>query len=184
MAPPGQNSQAEAAAAPLPLFRPEALAAQESLHGEILLIRPLSLAILMWLGIGVGAALLALLFFARIPESSPVSGVLLPKTAGGSASRWEASFDVPSSLAPFVKTGTSLVIRCPGCTDLGQKPTAHVVRIDNPGFQGAAIRATVVLPPELASSLRGDSAGGTTVQAEVPTGRISLIHWLLRPSPR
>jgi hypothetical protein len=183
MAPPGQNSQAEAAAAPLPLFRPEALAAQESLHGEILLIRPLSLAFLMWLGIGVGAALLALLFFARVPESSPVSGVLLPMAAGGLASRWEASFDVPSSLAPFVKTGTSLVIRCPGCTDLGQKPTAHVVRIDNLGSQGA-IRATAALPPEIASSLRGDSAGGITVEAEVPTGRVSLIRWLLRPSSR
>jgi hypothetical protein len=91
---------------------------------------------------------------------------------------------VPLSLAPFVKTGTSLVIRCPGCTDLGQKLTAHVVRIDNLGSQGAAIRATAALPPEIASSLRSDSAGGITVEAEVPTGRVSLIRWLLRPSSR
>jgi hypothetical protein len=182
MPPPGQNSQAEAAAIPLPLFRPEALAAQESQHGEILLIRPLSLGFLIWLGIGVGAVLLTLLFFARIPDAAQASGVLLPAEAGSSASRGEAIFDVPSSLAPFVKTGTSLVIRCPGCADLGPKLTANVVRIEGSGSQ--TIRATVALPSEIISKLRKDAQRSVGVEAEVPTGRTSLIHWLLKPSPR
>lgn len=181
MPPPGMNSQAEAAANSLPLFRPEAMAAHESLHGEILLIRPLSLAFLTWLGIGLGAALLALLFLARIQDAAPVTAVLLPGTATP-ASQVEASLDVPLSLAPFVKVGTSLVIRCPGCNDLGQRLTANVIRIENSGSQ--TFRATIALPPEIARSLGSDSAGRAAIEAEIPTGRTSLIHWLLKPSSR
>lgn len=180
MPPPGTNSQAEAAANSLPLFRPEAMAAQESLHGEILLIRPLSVALLVWMGIGLGVALLASLFFARIPNAAPITGVLFPAGAASSASQLEAGLDVPSSLAPFVKVGTSLVIRCPGCNHPGQKLTANVIRIENSGSQ--TLRATVAFPPEIARSMRSDSPANAAVEAEIPTGRTSLIHWLLKPS--
>lgn len=180
MPPPGTNSQPVAVPDSLPLFRPEALAAQGSQQGEILLIRPLSLALLIWLGIGVGTSILALLFFARIPDAASVNSVLLPTGAGRPGAPWEASFDVPSSLSPFVKTGTSLVIRCPGCNDAGQKLKADVVRTESTGSQ--PIRATVALSPEIASTLHSDSASGISVQVEIPTGRTSLIHWLLKPS--
>ena len=43
---------------PLPLFRPEALASQQQkLYGDILLIRPLSLAFLGWLGLVIAASI-------------------------------------------------------------------------------------------------------------------------------
>jgi hypothetical protein len=182
MPPPGQNSQAVAAVDPLPLFRPEALAAQESLHGEILLIRPLSLTFLIWLGIGLGTVLLASLFLGRITETIPVTGRLLPAGAASSPSPLVATFDVSSRFAPFVKVGTSLVIRCPGCNDLGQKLTANVVRIESPGSQ--TIRAAVALPSEIVSKLPQHAEGSVALEAEIPIGRTSLINWLLKPSPR
>jgi hypothetical protein len=185
MPPSGTNSQVEAAPTTLPLFRPEALAAQESLHGEILLIRPLSLTFLVWLGIALGGALLGFVFFGRITETAQVNGVLLPGEAASPSSRMEAVLDVPSSMAPFVQIGTSLVIRCPGCTDLGQKLAGQVVRVENPTALGSTTRVTVALPSEMAASLPKDRVGGSVaVEAEVPAGRTSLIHWLLKPSPR
>jgi hypothetical protein len=185
MPPSGTNSQVEGAPTPLPLFRPEALAAQESLHGEILLIRPLSLTFLVWLGIALGGALLGFLFLGRITETAQVTGVLLPGEAASPSSPMEAGLDVPLSMAPFVQVGTSLVIRCPGCTGLGQKLTGNVVRIENPGAQESTMRVTVALPLEIVPSLPKERVvSSITVEAEVPLGRTSLIHWLLKPSPR
>lgn len=183
MPPPLTNSQAEETLRSLPLFRPEVMAAHGNLHGEILLIRPLSITFLIWLGVGLGVAVLGLLFFARIPESVPVTGVLLSIGTPKSGSQPEASLDVPPQLAPFLRVGTSMVVRCPGCTDLGKEATASVIRIENPGTQ--TIRVTIVLPSEIAQSLRSsDSAGSALVEAEILTGRASLMHWLLKPSSR
>jgi hypothetical protein len=58
MARSGTNPHAETLAQPLPLFRPEALAAQETIHGEVLRIRPLSLVFFLWLGAALGAVAL------------------------------------------------------------------------------------------------------------------------------
>src|SRR5262245_37107495 len=56
----GTNPQAEAPPQALPLFRPEALAARETLHGDVLRIRPLSLFFFLGLGAALGA--LALIY--------------------------------------------------------------------------------------------------------------------------
>jgi len=57
------KTDAEPPQPPLPLFRPEVLAARgQKLYGEILLIRPLSSALFAWLGIVLATALLVLLF--------------------------------------------------------------------------------------------------------------------------
>src|SRR5215510_11308020 len=56
------KTDAEPPQPPLPLFRPEVLAAHgQKLYGEILLIRPLSSALFAWLGIVLATALLVLL---------------------------------------------------------------------------------------------------------------------------
>lgn len=181
MPPSGTNSQAEAAPT-LPLFRPEAMAAQERLHGEVLLIRPLSLAFLIWLAIGLGVALLAFLVFGRTTETAQIPTVLISPSAAGSPAK--AGLDVPSSYAPFVHPGTSLVIRCPGCSDPGQKLNGKVISIEKPAAPGSLSHAIVALPPEFASLTGGQDSGEVALEAEVPVGRTSLIHWLLKPSPR
>jgi hypothetical protein len=57
----GTKPQAEALPQVLPLFRPEALAAQETMHGDVLRIRPLSLIFFLFLGAALGAVTLVYL---------------------------------------------------------------------------------------------------------------------------
>src|SRR5205807_9764630 len=83
---------------PLPLFRPEALASQQQkLYGEILLIRPLSLAFLGWLGIAIAGCVLGFLLLGQITEIARVSGVLLPSPETTAAST-EADLFVPDRI--------------------------------------------------------------------------------------
>ena len=189
MPPSSTNSQVEAAPNVLPLFRPEAIAAQERTHGEILLIRPLSLAFLLWLGIGLGAASLGFLMFGRVTDTTQVAGVLLRGPSPSSAAPTVVRLDLPASIAPFVQAGTSLVLRCPGCADPGQKLSTSVVEVGHPPQPGSPIRVTVALPPEALAALPHNNEAevnnaGVALEVEVPLGRTSLIHWLLKPSAR
>jgi hypothetical protein len=54
----GTKPHAEPPPQALPLFRPEALAAQETMHGDVLRIRPLPLIFFLWLGAALGAVAL------------------------------------------------------------------------------------------------------------------------------
>lgn len=187
MPPQATNSQGEAASRISPLFRPEALAAQESGHGEILLIRPLSLTFLIWLGILLGAGMMGFLFLGRITETVQVEGTLLPRMVEGQGSATaqpEAAFNVPADWASSLQPGTSLDVRCPGCTNPGRRLDGRVIRVDSPA-QGSAVQVTVALPSSTPSLLSEDLASSSAgLAAEIPLGRTSLIHWLLKPSPR
>ena len=159
------------------------MAAQETLHGEILLIRPLSLTLLIWLGIVLGAALLGFLFLGRVTYTQQITAVLLPGHATESSANAAVAFDVPSSLAPLVQAGTSLVIRCPGCTGFRQGLTGKVVRAEGPAGPGSATRVIVEVPAAALPLAAGTgSAGSVDLRAEIPLGRTSLIHWLLKPA--
>src|SRR5215467_16350299 len=62
---------------PLPLFRPEAIAAlQQKFYGEIILIRPFSLMLLCWFALGISAAVLGFLFLGQYTERARVPGVM------------------------------------------------------------------------------------------------------------
>ena len=51
---------------PLPLFRPEAVAAlQQKFYGEIILVRPFPLMLLCWFALGITAAVLGFLFLGQ-----------------------------------------------------------------------------------------------------------------------
>lgn len=54
----GKNPQAEARPPILPLFRPEAMAEQERMHGDVLRIRPLPLVFFTWLAAAAAAGTL------------------------------------------------------------------------------------------------------------------------------
>src|ERR1700743_2739168 len=71
-----QNSGPDQSAS-LPLFRPEALAAQQQkFHGEIIFIRPLSLAVLSWIAIGTAAGVIVFLFLGQHTERIRASGTI------------------------------------------------------------------------------------------------------------
>ena len=95
---------------PLPLFRPEALASQQQkLYGEILMIRPLSLTFLAWLGVAIAASVLGFLLLGQITEKARVSGVLLPAYEITAAPE-EADLFVPNGMLRFVQPGEHLLL--------------------------------------------------------------------------
>src|SRR5437763_5845552 len=123
---------------PLPLFRPEALASQQQkLYGEILLIRPLSLTFLVWLGVAIAASVLGFLLLGQITENARVSGVLLPASEINAAPQ-EANLFVPDGILRFVQPGEHLLLIGPA----DQRQSVTVQRISN-----SAISLTEVPPP-------------------------------------
>src|SRR6516165_894245 len=62
---------------PLPLFRPEAVAAPDKFYGDTLQIRAFPEAMLGWLGAGVLGAVLSFLAVAQHAETLRTSGVVV-----------------------------------------------------------------------------------------------------------
>jgi hypothetical protein len=189
----GTNSQA--VAQPLPLFRPEALAAQERMHGDVLRIRPLSLAFFPCLGAALLAVALAYLFAGHYTETGRVTGFLLAQpqatTAPASATRpstelpSQALFVVPGRWIGAVQRGATVEVRCPGCADPGRKLVAEVVDVSQSSDQNAATyKIILALPSDSSVFLPRTSSpqSSTRLEAEIPLGRRPLIHWLMQQS--
>src|SRR5215467_3890770 len=101
---------------PLPLFRPEALAAQQQkFYGEILLIRPLALTLFVWLGIGLASAVIGFLLLGHHTERVRVSGIISSGQSAGSSNPTssEANLYVPERAVSFVRTGETVVLQSP-----------------------------------------------------------------------
>ncbi len=84
---------------PLPLFRPEALAAQQhKFYGQIVLIRPFSLLFLGLLGFVIAASTAAFLVLGHYTEKAYVSGILLVQSSNPTSAspQLTADFYVPS----------------------------------------------------------------------------------------
>src|SRR5947207_8254903 len=132
----------QGAAKPLPLFRAEALAAQQQkFYGEILLIRPLSLALLGWLGISISSLVLGFLLLGHYTERVTVSGAI---AASDSNHRVEADLYVPARAAGFLHSGGTISVRCRTCTGLSEQ-TATVEEISPtiPGPEETASQANM-----------------------------------------
>ena len=171
---------------PLPLFRPEALASQQQkLYGEILLIRPLSLAFLGWLGVAMAGSVLGFLLLGQITEKARVSGVLLP--ARETSALTEADLFVPDGILGFVQPGEHLLLVGPS----DQRQSVTVQRISNAVVSPAEVplreKLATATPMHrvvvtLSSPIRGASSATysplTRVEAEIPLGRKALIKWL------
>jgi hypothetical protein len=189
MAPSGTNSQA---APPLPLFRPEALAAQEKEHGDVLRIRPLSLAFFPWLAITVGAVVLAYLLVGHYTENVRITGFLVagpndaPAANEASQRRARAILVVPARWIGAFRQGTNVEVRCPGCSDPGRKLAAEVVNASPSVTDQNALtyQVLVAFPSEPSNFLPHASSpqSGTRLEAEIPLGRRPLIHWLTKQS--
>lgn len=190
---------------PLPLFRPEAIAAlQQKFYGEIILVRPFSLMLLCWFALGITAAVLGFLFLgqytdrARVPGVFTSSGIAYP---GASGAGMGAEFYVPGNLLDRLHPGTQLTLRCDSCPvkfahqvgtvmeipqtpvapmELSQKDLGMAGPVDNiPVF-----KIKVSLPPQAAQTLQVNPSTQTVVrvEAEIPLGRKPLIKWFFERS--
>ena len=190
MPPSGTNSQAEAHPSTLPLFRAEALAAQERLHGEVLQIRLFSLVFFARLGIAIAAVALGFLLAGHYTEKARVAGFLwtAPPAESASASspeRLQAVFYVPARWLRFVQPGETVSLRCPGCPDPWHKLTGKVMQISReaPAAE-STLRVTIAFPSDVSQLLpKTDSRqSAIKLEAELPLGRRPLIHWLFERS--
>lgn len=174
-----RNSYPETTQQPLPLFRAQALAAQQhKFYGEILLIRPLSLTLLFWLGITVSAVVIAFLMLGNYTEKIHVTGVLLPVENA----RSQANLYVPARAVKFVRPGDSIQVRYQS-----QTATGHVSEMSNSVLSREEVaaqskmlvrepmyRISLALPLVNAKAL----PEGAAVEAELRLGPRPLLQWL------
>jgi len=190
---------------PLPLFRPEAIAAlQQKFYGEIILVRPFSLMLLCWFALGITAAVLGFLFLGQYTERARVPGIIsasslsYPGSAGGGTG---AEFYVPASLRDRVHVGAQLTLRCDSCPSKFARLVGTVLEVlqapvepaelsrKNPGLAGPldkiqVYKIKVSLPPQAAQTMQVDPSTqtGVRVEAEIPLGHKPLIKWFFERS--
>jgi hypothetical protein len=166
---------------PLPLFRPEAVAARQALQGEVLGIRPLSwICFVSLIGLIILSAL-GLLFFSHFEFTTTVSGVVSPVAASPKAPNTEATFYIPQRWTHDLHPGISVLVHCAHCT--GRALTGVVSAIDPVPVSTDMARPGTVFKVTLALSLpQSKSAGaeqfrpGTKLEAEFPVERRPLIR--------
>jgi len=180
---------------PLPLFRPEAIAAlQQKFYGEIILIRPFPLMLLCWFALGITAAVLGFLFLGQYTERARVPGII---NSGLS----EAAVYVPARMIAGLHPGTQLTLRCSSCPAQFARQVGTVLEIPQapatpadlsqanldlagPGNTIAIYKIKVSLPPQAAQTMQVDPStqAGVKVEAEIPLGHKPLIKWFFERS--
>lgn len=181
---------------PLPLFRPEAIAAlQQKFHGEIILIRPFPLMLLCWFALGITAAVLGFFFLGQYTEKARVAGIIT-NTAGAKA---EAAVYVPAGMIARLHPGTQLSVRCDSCPaqfarqigtvqEIPQSPLSPAdisnANLNLAGTGNQIYKIKVSLPPQAAQTMQVNPStqAGVRVEAEIPLGHKPLIKWFFERS--
>jgi hypothetical protein len=180
----------------VPLFRPQALAAQQKLYGEILLIRPFSLFFLGWLATGVVAAVFGFLTLGHYTEKARVAGFLVSyqEASSSSDSQVKAIFYIPSGSERFVQPGEHIILECQGCPNTARPLAAKIMQVaaakpaskGGDGLEGnVRYEVTMRLPTEVLTWFPKGVAvqAGMGLSAEIPVGRKPLVRWLFeRPA--
>jgi hypothetical protein len=179
---------------PLPLFRPEAIAAlQQKFHGEIILIRPFPLMLLCWFALGITAAVMGFFFLGQYTEKARVPGIVT------NAGQSEAAVYVPASLIARLHPGTQLSLRCDSCPAQFTRQVGTVMEIPQSPLSPADIsnanlnlagtgnqiyKIKVSLPPQAAQTMQVNPSTqtGVRVEAEIPLGHKPLIKWFFERS--
>jgi len=185
---------------PLPLFRPEAIAAlQQKFYGEIILVRPFSLMLLCWFALGITAAVLGFLFLGQYTERARVPGLVSASSLSDPVGSG-AEFYVPGNLRDRLHVGSQLTLRCDLCpakfahqrgtildiTQTPMDPTEFSQK--NPGLVGpldkSIYKIKVSLPPQAAQTMQVNPStqAGPKVEAEIPLGHKPLIKWFFERS--
>jgi hypothetical protein len=189
---------------PLPLFRPEAVAAlQQKFHGEIILIRPFPLMLLCWFALGITAAVLGFLFLGQYTEKAHVPGIITiaGPAPNSSAAKSEAEIYVPAPMIVRLHPGTQLSVRCDSCPaqlarqigtvlEIPQSPISPAdlseanLNLAGPGNKIQLYKIKVSLPPQAAQTmqLNPSTHAGVRVEAEIPLGHKPLIKWFFERS--
>jgi hypothetical protein len=156
---------------PLPLFRAEAMAAQQQkFYGEILLIRPLSLTLFFWLGMGVSALVLGFLLLGSARERIRVTGIF--QAQDGIPPHVELK--VPLAAMKFVRVGDAIPVHCVSCPDqLAQTSIADISAMAKSASKPMC-QITLVLPAAAVEQF----PEGAKIEADVPAGKMPLLKWL------
>jgi hypothetical protein len=176
---PGQNGKPPD---PVPLFRPEALdAQQQKFYGEILLLRPLSLTLPAWVGTGLAALVAAFLFWGSWTEVAHVAGTLRPPADG-----IEAQLEVPGRWIAYVQPGEKISLRCPACEGPLFRQAGTVTKIV-PGAEGSGASSTREPFYQVLVVIHGRNTNpvpeGARVEADLPLERHRLFNWIFnRPA--
>ncbi|MBZ5489783.1 MAG: hypothetical protein LAO76_02500 [Acidobacteriia bacterium] len=186
---------------PLPLFRPEAIAAlQQKFYGEIILVRPFSLMLLCWFALGITAAVLGFLFLGQYTERARVPGIISSSSLSNPGPTG-AEFYVPASLRDRLHVGTHLTLRCNSCSTKFARQVGTVLEVPQtpvepaelsqknpglsvPGDKIPVYKIKVSLPPQAAQDMQVDPStqAGVRVEAEIPLGHKPLIKWFFERS--
>jgi hypothetical protein len=190
---------------PLPLFRPEAVAAlQHKFYGEIILIRPFPLMLLCWFALGITAAVLGFLFLGQYTEKVRVPGIITAvdsAAANVGSTKFEAAVYLPENMIGRLHPGTQLTLRCDSCpahlnrqvgTVLGipQSPASTSdlseanLNLPSTGNKIQLYKIKVSLPPQAAQTMQVNPStqSGVRVEAEIPLGHKPLIKWFFERS--
>jgi hypothetical protein len=180
---------------PLPLFRPEAIAAlQQKFYGEIILIRPFSLMLLCWFALGISAAVLGFLFLGQYTERARVPGVMTVSEA--SSPQLAAEIYVPGQWIGRLHAGSQISLRCDSCSPQFGRQIGTVLQVaEAPLAQtelaqksldlpGPVYKIAVSLQPKAAQITQANPSpqAGVRVEAEIPLGRKPLIKWFFERS--
>jgi hypothetical protein len=178
-----EQANTNSKAASLPLFRAEALAArQQGTHGEILLIRPLSLVLLGWLGVAVAASAIGFLVLGEYTPRQSLEGTITG-TAAMRGGNMAAEVIVANAAMPALRPGQELRVRCTSCENALTGKIIRISPVPPSSIEAANPSSTVTI--ELPENT--ELTVGTKVQAEVQLEKKPLIVWLLskpRTSPR
>jgi hypothetical protein len=187
MQPPASNADCRE---PLPLFRPEALAARQNLNGSVLTIRAFSLRFLASLAAAVGVLLLACAAFTSCVPTTQVAGAVSDIHSPDST-QIQAVFYVPVKLTRSIQPGSRLALHCSRCshsvslsgTVAGVSPATGPAARDastNLARPEPLCMVTVALSTQN-SHLKGQDRlqAGTTLEAEFPLEPRPLLQWLI-----
>jgi len=190
---------------PLPLFRPEAIAAlQQKFYGEIILVRPFPLMLLCWFALGITAAVLGFLFLGQYTERARVSGVISESSlspSGAFGTKQGVEFYVPASLRDRLHVGAQLTLRCDSCPAKFARQLGTVLEVPQTPVEPAELsrntsspagpedkipvyKIKVSLPPQAAQTMQVNPStqAGARVEAEIPLGHKPLIKWFFERS--
>ena len=184
---------------PLPLFRPEAVAAlQQKFYGEIILVRPFPLMLLCWFALGITTAVLGFLFLGQYTERTHVPGVIVNSGTGLSTpeARLRAEVYVPARLLGRLQTGTQLSVRCDSCAAQFARQIGTILEVPQSPLDSAELaqnnlRLTVPVyrialalasPVAQTTQLNLSPQAGARVEVEIPLGKKPLIKWFFERS--
>ena len=178
---------------PLPLFRPEALAAREKLQGEILSIRPFSLPAFLGLVGGVVTCARGFLLFSQYEPSATVSGAISSIATGPGIQKDalpDATFYAPGKWIQNLHPGSRVTVHRPHSSHRASLSgiVVGISPVENPAagaaspdlaIPGPVYKVTVAIPLNSLPAGADRLHPGAKLEAEFPLERRPLLRWLI-----